>query len=286
MTYENLSIRNQDSMKILLWIVGIIAGLLAIFWAGLQVQPSGFAPPPFAGQEPETVPIPAGLPAPVERFLSATYGGDRIPVLTTVVLSGHAKMKPAGPWFLPARFRFIHNVGRDYRHYFEVTWFGIPFLKVNEGYVDGKSFFEAPLIGAEANHPKLSQGANLALWTESLMFPAALVQDPRVTWQPVDDNTAILVVPFEGATESIVVRFDPQTGLATTMEVMRYRSTTDEKKTLWIPTSDEYATIDGVTMSVTGSATWFDQGTAWASFHTEDVLFNADFGEYIRARGE
>ena len=273
-------------MKVLLWIIGILAALIALLWAGFQVQPSGFAPLPFAGQEPETVPIPTGLPAPVERFLRATYGGDRIPVLKTVVLSGRAKMKPVGPLYLPARFRFIHNVGHDYRHYFEVTWFGIPFLKVDEGYVDGKSFFEAPVIGAEANHPKLSQGANLALWTETIMFPAALALDPRVQWQAVDDQTAILKVPFEDSTESIVVRFDPQTGLATTMEVMRYRSTTDEKKTLWIPSSDEYATIDGVTMSVTGSATWFDQGYAWASFHTDDVVFNAPFGDYIRARGE
>ena len=273
-------------MRILLIVVGVLIVLVLVLWLGFQVQPAKFTPLPYAGQVPETAPIPPGLPAPVERFLRATYGGDRIPVLKTVVLSGRARMKPGGPWYLPARFRFIHNVGHDYRHYFEATWFGLPFLKVNEGYVGGKSFFEAPLIGAEADHPKLSQGANLALWTETLMFPAALVLDPRVSWQAVDDDTAILTVPFEDTTESIVVRFDPDTGLATTMEVMRYRGTTDAKKTLWIPTSDEYAKVDGVTMSVTGSATWFDQGYPWASFHTEDVVFNAEMGDYIDARGE
>lgn len=273
-------------MRILLIIVGLLGALLFIAWLGFQIQPREFAALPFEEQEPETTPIPAGLPAPVERFLRVTYGGDRMPVLKTVVLSGLAKMKPGGPWYLPARFRFIHNVGHDYRHYFEVTWFGIPILKVNEGYVDGKSFFEAPLIGSESNHPKLSQGANLALWGEASYFPAALVLDPRVTWQAVDDDTAILKVPFEDATESFVMRFDPETGLVSTMEVMRYRSTADTKKTLWIPSSDEYANLDGIMMTVAGSATWFDQGYAWASFYTKDAVFNADLGDYIHARGE
>jgi hypothetical protein len=272
-------------MRILFWIASAIVALIFVAWLGFKVPPRGFATLPFAGQEPELVPLPEGLPAPVARFLRVTYGGDRIPVLKTVVMSGHAKMRPVGPWYLPARFRFIHNVGHDYRHYFEVTWFGIPFLKVNEGYVDGKSFFAAPLIGSEANHPKLSQGANLALWSETMCFPAALVLDPRVSWQEIDADTALLKVPFEGNTESITVRFDPQTGLVTTMEVMRYRSTADSKKILWIPSSDEYATVDGATISVAGSATWFDQKVAWASFRTEDVVYNAEFGDYIRARG-
>ena len=273
-------------MKVLSLIVGLLLALIFVIWLGFQIQPRQFAALPFEEQEPETVPIPRGLPAPVERFLRVTYGGDQIPVLKTVVLSGLAKMKPGGPWYLPARFRFIHNVGHDYRHYFEATWFGIPILKVNEGYVDGKSFFEAAIIGSQSDHPKLRQGANLALWGEALSFPAVLALDPRVEWQAVDADTAILKVPFEDATESIVVRFDPATGLATTMEVMRYRSTTDDKKVLWIPSSDEYATVDGVTMTVAGSATWFDQKYAWASFYTKDALFNPDFGDYISARGE
>jgi hypothetical protein len=40
---------------------------------------------------------------------------------------------------LPGRFRFIHDAGKDYRHYIEVTLFGFPIMKVNEFYLDGKS---------------------------------------------------------------------------------------------------------------------------------------------------
>ena len=273
-------------MKLLMWVVGALVALVFVGWLGFQVRPAGFAPLRYPGRQPETTTIPAGLPAPVERFLRATYGGDRIPVLSTVVLSGRAAMRPAGPLYLPARYRFVHNVGRDYRHYFEATWFGLPILTVDEGYVDGVSFFESPLVGSQADHPKLRQGANLALWTEAMLFPAALVLDPRVSWEAVDDHTAVLRVPFEDGRESVVVRFDPDTGLVTTMEAMRYRSTSDAKKTLWIPSSDEYAVLGGATMAVACSATWFDQKSAWATFRVEEVVLNADLGDYLHARGE
>ena len=35
----------------------------------------------------------------------------------------------------PARFRFIHEAGRGYRHYIEATVFGLPLMKVNERYL-------------------------------------------------------------------------------------------------------------------------------------------------------
>jgi len=39
----------------------------------------------------------------------------------------------------------VHNTGRDYRHYFEATFFGKPFLKVNKATWAVKSFFESPM---------------------------------------------------------------------------------------------------------------------------------------------
>ena len=69
---------------------------------------------------------------------------------------------------MPARFVFVHNAGKDYRHYFEVTWFGIPIMKVNERYIDGKSLFELPFATYD-NDASTNQGANLAVWPGSLV---------------------------------------------------------------------------------------------------------------------
>ncbi|NPV74909.1 MAG: hypothetical protein HPY59_00900 [Anaerolineae bacterium] len=265
-------------MKTLLISLSILAALLFILWLGLQVKPRSFAMPQLAQGETKTIPLPEGLPAPVERFYRKVYG-SQIPVIDTVVLTGRAHMRPFGVW-LPARFVMVHNAGQDYRHYFEATFFGIPFLKVNEGYLDGKSFFESPM-GTYFDDPNTNQGANLALWAEGAWFPSLWITDPRVRWQAVDDHTAILFVPFEDTEENFIVRFNPQTGLVDLMEAMRYRNPGDTSKVLWL--TNEVPAADG--KPAVSYATWLDAGKPWASFIVEEIAFNLDVSGYIQQRG-
>ena len=199
----------------------IVAASALLVWLGLQVRPASFPPDARVAPTPGTVPIPAGLPAPVDRYLRTVYGSD-LPVIDTVLIKGRAVIRPFMNIPLQAQFVFVHRAGRDYRHYFEATFFGLPLLKVNEGYIDGHSFFESPM-GNLHDDPNSNQGANLALWAEAVWFPSLWVTDSRVSWQAVDDHTAILRVPFGSESERFVVRFDPQSHLLTTMEAMRYR---------------------------------------------------------------
>ena len=91
-------------MKFILIVASSLAVLLLIGYIGLQVKPAPYA----AFTEPpgklETVPLPAGLPAPVTRFYRKLYG-ERIPVIRSAVLSGRATIRPVGPVSLPARFQ-------------------------------------------------------------------------------------------------------------------------------------------------------------------------------------
>ncbi|MBI5955309.1 MAG: hypothetical protein HY865_26940 [Chloroflexi bacterium] len=262
-------------MKITLIIVSIILVLLLLGWIGLHVKPQPFAMPVLPQAEQETVPIPDGLPAPVERFYRTVYGAQ-MPLIDTVVLTGRGRIRPFGIW-LPARFVMVHNTGKDYRHYFEATFFGLPFLKVNEGYVDDESFFESPM-GTYYDDQNTNQGANLALWAEGGWFPSIWLTDPRVRWEAVNENTALLFVPFEDKIETFVVRFNPQTGLVDLMEVMRFKKPTDREKTLWITSSSGDGSVS--------YATWLDDGKPWAELSLEKIVFNADVSEYIRARGQ
>jgi len=90
----------------------------------------------------------------VERFYRRIYG-ERVPVITSTVITGRAKMR-SGPFTFPGRFRFTYDAGRGYRHYIEATFFGLPPMKVNETYLDGKDRMELPL-GTTENEPTVDR---------------------------------------------------------------------------------------------------------------------------------
>ena len=271
-------------MKPLMIVTAILAALVLVGWLGLKIRPKSFLPYPEKTLELKTIPLPAGLPAPVERFYKTVYG-DQIPVIESAVMKGRAFISPFGIK-LPARFIFVHNAGKDYRHYIEATWFGIPIMKVNEGYVDQKSFFAGPVGDPIVDDASTNQAANLAVWAEAGWFPSIWITDPRVHWEPVDDNTALLYVPFEGIEENFVMRFNSETGLLDSMEAMRYRDTGPQaKKILWITRNVPAKKIEGTQLDTVGTATWLDQGTPWATFTLEEVNYNVNVSEYIRQRG-
>lgn len=272
-------------MKTLIIIIYILIALLFLCWLGFQVKPKSFSPYPENTPELKTVPLPAGLPAPVERFYKTVYG-ENIPVIDTVMIEGRATVSPFG-MKMPARFIFVHNAGRDYRHYIEATWFGIPIMRVNESYVDGNSHFEIPVIGTLDNDPSTSQAANLAVWAEAAWFPSIWITDPRARWEPIDDHTALLFVPYKDREENFVMRFNPETGLLDSMEAMRYRDSGDQaKKILWITRTEKGENIEGTKLSSVGSATWLDQGIPWAVFTLEEVKYNVDVSKYIQQKGK
>jgi hypothetical protein len=268
-------------VKAVLIIVGALVSLILLGWLGLQIKPAPLQPFPQQSGEAETRQLPEGYPAPVERFYRQIYG-ESVPIIGSFVVTGRAKMRIVGVTF-PARFRFTHIAGQAYRHYIETTFFGLPLMRVNEHYLEGTSRLELP-FGVEEG-PKVDQGANLGLWAETLWLPSIFVADPRVHWEPIDEETALLIVPFADKEQRFVARFDPETGMLHFLESMRFKGTYSEHKTLWINEALEWGTVDGNTTPVLSSATWFDEGTPWAVFTVEDIVHNADVQEYIQARG-
>lgn len=269
-------------MKIGLSILIGLLVLVGIGWLGLRIKPKPFAAYPGQTPELQTIPLPDDLPAPVARYYRQLYG-DEIPVITSAVVSGRAQIAPFG-FNLPARFRFTHEAGQGYRHYIEATWFGIPVMKVNEWYLDGHGRLELPIGTVEGPHT--DQGANLGLWAESVNLPAIWLTDERVHWEAVDEKTALLYVPFGEEEQQFVVRFDPETGQLRQMETMRYRDEASDK-ILWLAETLPADTIEaaGAALETVGAATWQDQGKPWATFTTEEIVYNVAVQSYIRQNG-
>ncbi len=256
----------------------VIIGLL-----GLKVRPQSFSPYPVRAPNVETTPLPVDLPAPVERFYRTVYG-DQIPVIKSAVISGQARLRLLGITF-PGRFRFTHIAGRDYHHYIEATFFGLPVMKVNEYFITGNCRLELPFKTVEGE-PNINQAANLGLWAESFVWlPALLVTDPRVQWESIDDQTALLRVPFGEVEESLVAHFDTQSGMLRILEAMRYKEATDKTKTLWVNEAREWRDITGHTLTAVVTTSWIDEGNPWAAWVVEEVVYNTDVSEVIRSSG-
>jgi hypothetical protein len=69
------------------------------------------------------------------------------------------------------------------------------------------------------------------------------------------------------------------------MEAMRYREATDEAKIPWRLEPLGWETFHGIMIPSPAAVTWLDDGTPWLVVMIEDVAYNVDVSEYIRARG-
>ncbi|MCL4562303.1 MAG: hypothetical protein M1281_17035 [Chloroflexi bacterium] len=259
------------------WIdAAFLVALFVVF--GFRVQPTPF--PNYNGRTGpvKTVPIPDDLPTPVERLMHATYG-DQVPVYTSAVISGRGTVRFMGIT-LPARLRFIHIPEQGYRHYIEATFYNIPLIKVNEQYLNGRSRFALP-FGVVENEPTQDSAANQGLWAEMVAYPAIYATDARLQWEALDDNTAILHIPYDGEEQDLTMHFDPQSAAINRVETMRYRDAKSGKIRWWGDMS-EAGGQNGQPAQQHWEITWEDEGTPWLIANIEDMLFNADVSTYIQ----
>ena len=104
-------------------------------------------------------------------------------------------------------------------------------------------------------------------------------------WEAIDDETALLVVPFGEGRQRFVVRFDPATGMVRLLEAMRYQDASSERTTLWLSEARHWDRLDGRPALILAAATWLDEGRPWAVFAVEEIVWNVEVTDAIPRRG-
>ncbi len=261
-------------IPLLLVLVALIIVLLAGGWLGLQVRAPRF-PPVSPGPAPRLLPLPADLPAPVQRFASAVFGA-RLPEVRSALVIGRARLAPTGlP--LPSRFRFYYDAGRS-SHYHEIqaTWFSLPILHIHERNLEGHATLDLAMMGRVDNTPRTNRAAIQGYWAEVLAWlPAIPLTDPRVRWEAVDAATARLHLPGLEDAEAFTVRFDPGTGLLSEIETMRYRDESLPERRRWRNRFLAWDVVNGLHVPVRVQTQW-DDDTPWATWEIEQIALNVD----------
>jgi len=254
--------------------VPLLVLLLVGGWLGLQVKASSF-PAVDLGTAPGVIPIPLGLPAPVERFARAVFG-DSLPDVQSAMVLGRAQLAPAG-MPMPTRFRFYYAAARSsHYHDIQVTWFNLTFMRIHERNLEGHVTLDLSLLGKVEDAPHTNRAGIQGYWGELLGWvPSIALTDPRVRWQGIDDTTAHLYLPGLDDQEAFTVRFDADTGLITEIETMRYQGEEQSERWRWFNRILEWDTVDGLLIPVRSQTQW-KQDTPWATWEVEQVALNVD----------
>lgn len=261
-------------VEILIGLVVIAGLLLALGWGGLQVKARAF-PAAAPGPAPRRIPLPAGLPASVERFARAVYG-DTLPDVQSAIVSGRARLAPTGlP--MPTRFRFYYDAARSsHYHEIQVTWFRLPFMRIHERNLEGHVTLDLSILGRVEDAPKTNRAGIQGYWGEVLAWvPAVALADPRVRWEAVDAAAARLHLPGLDDEEAFMVRFDADTGLMTEVETRRYQAEAHPERWRWYNRVLKWGMVDGQRVAARSQTQWND-ARPWATWEVEQVALNAD----------
>ncbi len=256
-----------------LGVLGIVLlAIVGVVWLGFAVPYPNF--PPLAGEtlQGERMLVPRGLPAPVERYLRAvSLDGETLPRLHSASYWGRASARPFGVW-LPVRHRVVVVPGRWFTREMEFPWYGVTLLRVLDSYRNGAGETRLRgLINDSTTGPHTDQGAYLALASESIMLPSVEALQGR--WEAIDEHSARLSLPYGEGGESLVVSFDPASGLPTRIHAMRYKAETGPKVGWHIDVS-AYRELAGLRVPTHFEVVWEDVDRAWSTWDVEGLELN------------
>jgi hypothetical protein len=161
----------------------------------------------------------------------------------------------------------------------------MPIFRCYDAHRGEKGSFEfaglGGLLRVSDSGEKLDQSDNLVMWAEApYATPSALVLDPRIRWEPIDNTSARLVFPFGKQQEdSLLVDLIAETGLMTNTYGMRYRDQ-EEAKAPFRGEGADWNMVHGIQVPNENVGTWED----WAEPYIILDLDGVEYNERLRRR--
>jgi hypothetical protein len=202
----------------------------------------------------------AGLPDPVQRWLrSARVVGTPRPVTVRLRQAGRFRLDERLGW-LPLRAEQYYTTNPPGFIWFaDIGWANLLTITGRDRYECGRGAMDIRLLSlfpvVHAAGPELDQGALLRFLSETVWFPAAVL-NPYITWEGIDARSARATMHYEGVTASATFYFSEQ-GDPTNVVAERYRFVGGcFVLDTWSTPVTTYGELAGIRTGVEGEAVW------------------------------
>lgn len=221
------------------------------------------------------------LPEPVQRCLRRTgVVGQRVPQAVTLSQDGQIRASTEAKW-LRFKARETYTINPP-----SFTWKaalkigGITLGRATDTLEQGRGRMHVRLLGlkdiVDATGPDMDQGSVMRWFNETMWFPAVWATD-LISWQPIDDNTALGSLTVGDQTVEAEFRFDSD-GRFVDFRADRYRDIGDGFEVRpWRTPITGHSNFNGIELPARGSGVWeLDDGDfEYIQIRVTDVGYDA-----------
>lgn len=209
-------------------------------------------------RRPERATAIEALPSPIRRWLAWSRAeGAAMPRTVRLRQEGELRTGEKRGWapFRAEQYFSLDPPGFLWRARMRFA----PLLSVSgrDRWVDGEASMRMRLLGlvpvVDSSGPELAQGAMLRWLGETVWFPQAAFSR-RVTWEPVDDESAWAALTAGGQTAGETFVFD-RDGRPVELRADRFNDARQEILP-WVNRNEEFGDLAGLRVPVAGRALW------------------------------
>ena len=235
-----------------------------------------------------TVEVIETLPSSIKGWLYAigAVGHEQIN-LVSLKQSGSMKLKPEQKrWTVSEAEQISYTDPPAFRWVVKLKMGKGLVVTGKDSFLKGKGNMRIKLAGIipiskTIDDEKTNESALQRYLMELAWYPSAVLS-PFISWEEVDETSAIATMSYEGLTGSVTYFFNEENELLK-VEAWRYKdSGEDARPLLCIGTVQEQQVVEGLKVPVKMEITWMlEEGPfTWYRFNVHDIRFNSINGRF------